>query len=261
MPPLPAESSPPTDASAPVWDEARLADVHTQDDKAQRVRRMFDAIAPTYELINALFSGGRDRAWRRKAVQLARVEPHDGILDIACGTGDLLRTFHRRAPQADRFVGLDFAHHMLTRAVARGTARTCWCQADALRLPFADAAFNVTSCAFGVRNFQDLDHGLREMHRVLQPGGRAVILEFTRPANGLIRRIHEFYCGRVMPCAATLISRDRTGAYRYLPQSVVSFLDAESMCRRLRQAGFADARATPLTFGVVTVYVATKDQA
>lgn len=243
-----------------VWDDQRLDDVHSQSDKAVRVRRMFDAIAPTYELINTLFSGGRDRSWRKKAVQLAQIKPGDAILDIACGTGNFLRTFHRDSPQASRFVGADFSHQMLSAAAARDTASLRWCEADGLRLPFADGSFDVTSCAFGVRNYQDLTAGLAEMYRVLCGGGRAVILEFTRPKNRFIRSVHEFYSGRIMPLGARLISRDRSGAYRYLPQSVVSFLGPEEMTQRLRAVGFVAVQANPLTCGVVTVYVATKER-
>jgi demethylmenaquinone methyltransferase/2-methoxy-6-polyprenyl-1,4-benzoquinol methylase len=241
-----------------VWDEERLAEVHTQADKARRVQRMFDAIAPTYERINTLFSGGRDRHWRRATVRAADVRPGDAVLDIACGTGDLLRAFQRFAPQSGHLVGLDFAHEMLRRAAERSRSGQAWCEADGQRLPFADASFNVTSCAFGVRNFQDLDRGLAEMYRVLRPGGRAMILEFSRPANRLIRGVHEFYTGRIMPWGAALIARDRSGAYRYLPRSVVSFLDADQMDARLRSAGFATTTARPLTFGVVTLYRADK---
>ena len=242
----------------PIWDDKRLSAVHTQTDKSSRVRRMFDAIAPTYELINSLFSLGRDRAWRKEAVRLARLRPGDAILDIACGTGDFLRAFHAKGGEVSRLVGADFAHGMLTRAAARCRGRLIWCEADGLHLPFADRSFDVSSCAFGVRNFQDLHRGLAEMHRVLREGGRAVILEFTRPPHRIIRTVHEFYSGRIMPLGATLVSRDRTGAYRYLPRSVVSFLGPEEMSRRLRDVGFGHVQVTPLTFGVVTVYVATK---
>lgn len=248
-----------------------MADVHGVPDKAQRVRRMFDAIASTYEWINTIFSFGRDRAWRRHAVRLARVQEGDAVLDVACGTGDLLRTFERGLAVTGRsgptntdqngdsaLVGVDFAHQMLLRARWSSSQRLRWCEADALHLPFPNESFDVISCAFGVRNFQSLDAGLREMHRVLRPAGRVVILEFTRPRNQLIRAVHEFYSGRVMPLAAGLISRDRTGAYRYLPKSVVSFVVAGLMLARLQAAGFARLTATPLTFGVVTIYVGEK---
>lgn len=243
------------DSPPPAWTPDLLIAPHEAPEKATRVRGMFNAIAPTYERINTLFSAGRDAAWRRKAVELARVTHEDEVLDIACGTGDFARAFLAARPR--RVVGADFAHAMLHLAVMR-SPDIGWCEADALQLPFADASFSIVSCAFGVRNFADLDAGLREMSRVLRPGGRAVILEFTRPRNRLFRFAYEAYCHRVMPPAAAWISGDRTGAYRYLPRSVVSFLDAAQMEDRLRRAGFAAVRAVPRTFGVVTIYVSPK---
>lgn len=246
-----------------AWGDEQLAAPHAAPDKAARVRRMFDAIAPRYELVNHLFSFGRDKAWRRVAVQMARVRPDDDVLDIACGTGDFARAFAatQGAARPRRVVGCDFAHQMLVLAAAHSTTDLHWVEADALALPFRDESFSITSCAFGVRNFQDLDAGLREMRRVLRPGGRAVILEFTRPGRALMRGIYELYANRFMPVAASLVSGDRTGAYHYLPRSVESFLSAEQMCARLRGAGFARVEFRPLTFGVVTVYVAHRDRA
>ncbi|MCP4250112.1 MAG: bifunctional demethylmenaquinone methyltransferase/2-methoxy-6-polyprenyl-1,4-benzoquinol methylase UbiE [bacterium] len=240
----------------PAWDTTGLESPHTQEDKAARVRCMFDGIAPTYERVNRLFSGGRDAYWRRRAVELAEVGGADGVLDIACGTGDLARAMARRGPR--QVIGCDFSHPMLELAAGHPSQPTVCIQADALRLPLKDESVTVVCCAFGVRNFQDLDRGLGEMNRVLADGGRAVILEFTRPANRLLRAFYELYAKRIMPVLASWISRDRDGAYRYLPRSVVSFLDAPQMCARLRSAGFAEAGATALTFGVVTVYVARK---
>lgn len=242
-----------------LWDRGRLASPHAQSDKSIRVRRMFDAIAPTYERVNSLFSLGRDRTWRKRSVASSQPTRDDRVLDIACGTGDLARAFRRHPNRPRTVVGCDFSRGMLEEAAGRdGGGDIRWLTADALALPFASSSFNVTSCAFGVRNFADLDAGLREMHRVLVPGGRAVILEFTRPANRAIRCAYELYAMRVMPLAATLVSGDRTGAYRYLPRSVVSFPDARAMCRRLSAAGFETVTATAMTLGIVTVYVATK---
>ncbi len=247
----------------PGWTTDLLRAPHHVPDKANRVRQMFNGIAARYELVNTLFSLGRDRFWRRRAVELAAVRKEDAVLDVACGTGDFTRAF--AVGGAGTVVGCDFAHGMLARA-ARGSPRrgvalrgSFWCEADALRLPFRSGSFSVTSCAFGVRNFEDLDAGMAEMYRVLKPGGRAVILEFTRPSSRTARSLYEFYAHRVMPLAATLISGDRSGAYRYLPRSVVSFLDAEQMTTRLLRVGFARATATPLTMGIVTVHIASRD--
>ncbi len=262
----------PADESA--WTSESLGAPHDVTDKASRVRRMFNAIAPRYELINSLFSVGRDAYWRRRAVQLAGVGADDVVLDIACGTGDFARAFAEGCPR--RVVGCDFAHEMLTRAKGRKGRKGVrnllperpegcfaqkvpdtfsplhWCEADALRLPFSEGSFSITSCAFGVRNFDDLDVGLVEMFRMLRPGGRAVILEFTRPGNALVRRFYELYSTRLMPAAASLISGDRSGAYRYLPRSVVSFLDVEQMCTRLLGAGFARPARAPASVELVS---------
>lgn len=248
----------------PSWTPQQLDSPHEVADKAARVRRMFDAIAPRYELINSLFSARRDSAWRRKAVQLAKSSATDNVLDIACGTGDFARAF--AASGVRGVTGCDFAHEMLTRATrakeSAGDASPSisWCEADAQNLPFRSSSFSITSCAFGVRNFQELDKGLAEMRRVLKPGGRAVILEFTRPKRRIVRGLVSLYTDRIMPLAATWISGDRSGAYRYLPRSVVSFLTAKQMCERLRSVGFEKFTATPLTLGVVTVYVAWRSQ-
>ncbi|MCH9033473.1 MAG: ubiquinone/menaquinone biosynthesis methyltransferase [Planctomycetes bacterium] len=244
-------------STPPPWTPDLLESPHDAPDKAGRVRGMFNEIAPRYELVNALFSAGRDRAWRKKAVALARVRADDEVLDIACGTGDFARAFSRAG--ARLVVGSDFAHEMLALAPREGSDQTVWCEADALDLPFRDECFSIASCAFGVRNFQNLDRGLREMHRVLRPGGRVVILEFTRPGNRAARAVYELYANRFMPRAAAWVSGDRCGAYRYLPRSVVSFPNATELCARLAEAGFSEPRAVPLTFGVVTVYVARRD--
>lgn len=239
--------------TTPAWTDDALSRPHSAPDKRDRVQHMFNEIAPRYELVNTVFSGGRDAAWRRKAVSLAQVTAADDCLDVACGTGDLARAFASADPRS--VCGLDFAHEMLARALGRGDRRIDWCEGDALALPFAGECFSICSCAFGVRNFADLDAGLREMHRVLRPGGRVVILEFTRPSNPVFRRLYEFYANVIMPRAATIVSADSSGAYRYLPRSVVSFLTASQMCEALRSAGFEDVRAKSLTLGVVTIYV------
>jgi len=266
-------------ADEPAWTPELLQSPHEDADKAPRVRRMFNAIAPRYELVNTLFSAGRDAYWRRRAVELAEVRGDDDVLDIACGTGDFARAFAEARPR--RVVGCDFANQMLIRAasaserpVGAATVRerlgtsgggpvACapgsdWVEADALGLPFADGSFSIASCAFGVRNFADLGAGLGEMFRVLRPGGRAVILEFTRPTNALVRCLYELYSNRLIPIAASWVSGDRSGAYRYLPRSVVSFLSADQMCAKLHAVGFVQAAATPLSLGVVTVYIATR---
>lgn len=218
---------------------------------------MFNAIARRYELVNSVFSAGRDRHWRRRAVELARVQPDDRVLDLACGTGNFARAFAAKRPAL--VVGSDFAHDMLNLANRPSYHAIHWCEADALRIPFADQSFSIVSCAFGVRNWNDLDEGIRETRRVLKPGGRFVILEFSQPRARLFRRLYEFYSHRLMPWGATLLSGDRTGAYRYLPQSVSTFVDTAQMKEQLRRGGLNPVLAKPLTLGVVTVHLAIRE--
>lgn len=239
-----------------VWDRPRLANLHDQPDKARRVRAMFDGIAPTYELVNRILSFGRDAHWRRSAVRMADVRPDDHVLDLACGTGDFAREFARAGPHM--IVGSDFSPVMLALGAARDSGAIQWCRADALAMPYGDATFTIVSCAFGVRNFQSLSRGLEEMYRVLAPGGRAVILEFTTPKTPVFARMYLLYFRHILPLAARLISRDGSGAYDYLPQSVTSFLDARGMIEALKSAGFSGVRHRSLTLGVATAYVARK---
>lgn len=241
-----------------VWGREGLADPHGQSDKARRVRRMFDGIAETYELVNSLGSLGLDGYWRGKAVELAEVGSGQRVLDVACGTGDFARAFGAGDGKRGLIVGLDFAGRMLALASGRGGTGMCWCQGDALRLPFGSGTFSVVSCAFGVRNFQDVEAGFREMFRVLGAGGRAVIVEFSLPSQPVLRWLYRAYFEGLMPVAATILSGDRCGAYRYLPRSVVSFCGRGGLVDMLRRAGFSRVSTRALTLGVVVVYVAWK---
>jgi demethylmenaquinone methyltransferase / 2-methoxy-6-polyprenyl-1,4-benzoquinol methylase len=222
------------------------------------VRKMFDQIAPTYELVNSLASAGRDGYWRRQMVRLAEVRADDTLLDIACGTGDVARTFAAASTRPAHIVGMDFSLPMLLQATDRPIERAEFCQGDALHLPFVDESVSIISCAFGIRNFQNLFDGLSEMHRVLRAGGRTVILEFSVPSRPLFRQLYLFYIRHFMPWIATLISRDRSGAYRYLPRSVVSFQGRDAIISSLKAAGFARVTVHPFSFGIVAIYVAWK---
>lgn len=240
-----------------LWSAPNLADPHAAPDKAARVRGMFAAIAPTYDLNNRLHSLGRDQAWRRAAVSMAQVRPGDTILDAACGTGDLSIAFART--EAARILGADFTAPML--AIARtktsrlrlSTAPT-YHAADAMRLPLPDACCDVVSIAFGIRNVADPAKALAEFYRVLRPGGRLIVLEFGTPTHPVFRRLHGLYCGHIMPRTATWIARDTTGAYRYLPRSVSTFLSRDAMTAALTAAGFTHTAARPLTLGIALCY-------
>ncbi len=248
----------------PAWTAGDLSDPHAVADKASRVRRMFAAIAPKYDLNNRLHSLGRDQAWRRTAVKLAGLRPGEVVLDVACGTGDLAEAFARA--RAGRVIGVDFTVPMLTiadRKASRvtgggGAASLSYHAGDALRLPLADASVDVVSIAFGIRNVADPARAIGEFFRVLRPGGRLIVLEFSVPTNRLIRVFDRLYREKVMPVTAKWIARDRTGAYRYLPRSVDTFLDREGMKRLMGEAGFVELTERPVTFGIAVCYRGVK---
>lgn len=266
-----AAGADPAGASRPgsprVWSEPDLADPHARDDKAHRVERMFAAIARAYDLNNRVHSLGLDQLWRRAAVEAADLGPGETAVDVACGTGDLTEQLARRAAKvgAKRVIGLDFTRPMLDLArVKRATrpsavsGRIEYMWADAHSLPLRDASVDAVTIAYGIRNVQRPAEALAEFARVLRPGGRLVILEFDRPSNPLIRLGHEFYTHRVMPVTATILSGDRSGAYRYLPKSVETFLTRENLLGLIADAGLTGATARSLTLGVCACYRAVK---
>jgi demethylmenaquinone methyltransferase/2-methoxy-6-polyprenyl-1,4-benzoquinol methylase len=254
-----------TNGSSPTapaaWTPPELANPHQSADKAAKVRGMFSAIAPSYDLNNRVHSLWQDQRWRRAAVRLANVQPGDRVLDVACGTGDLTHLFART--HAAAVTGLDFTPAMLDIARRKLAARparapTTYLEGDAMALPFPDASFDVLSIAFGIRNVSDPARALAQFARVLKPKGRLVILEFAQPSNPLMRWFNGLYCARVMPRTATLISRDTTGAYKYLPASVGTFWTPAQMQQALESQGFTSITSTPLTLGICVCYRAVK---
>lgn len=232
---------------------------HRNREKAEKVRRMFGAIARRYDLNNTLHSFGRDAAWRREAVRMAGVRAGDEILDAACGTGALTRAFGAAEPRPARVVGLDFTPEMLDIARTRPVASThCatppplvqYVQGDAMALPFEDASFDVVSIAFGLRNVADPALAIAEFRRVLRAGGRLIVLEFGVPRNAIVARLNQFYCGTIMPITASLIARDRSGAYAYLPRSVGEWATPEETARLMESVGFARTVLKRMTCGV-----------
>ena len=259
-----------------------MRDPHHAADKPARVRAMFSAIAGSYDLNNRLHSFGLDQRWREKAVALAGVGLTDTVVDVACGTGDLAIKFSRAG--AGRVIGIDFTYPMLPLARAKegrkrgtllligGKKQECppflptiqnprskiqnvtWLCADAMHLPLADACADVVSIAFGIRNVGDPLAALREFRRVLRPGGRLIILEFSLPTRPWLRGAYNFYFRHVLPLTATLVSRDRSGAYRYLPESVNTFLGRDELMALLRAAGFGQIEHHALSLGVCACY-------
>lgn len=262
-----------------AWDDRLLQNPHAVADKRGRVQRMFAAIAPSYDLNNRLHSLWMDQLWRRKAVKLAKPRESDVVVDVACGTGDLSLRFARQLaknpthglPVPWRVVGIDFTYEMLPLARAKSRSAIVadpegalyqaslaeyvqWINGDAQALPLPDQSADVVSIAFGIRNVADPATAIREFHRVLRPGGRLIILEFSLPTNPLLRALYNFYFRKILPRTATLISGDKTGAYKYLPESVNTFIGREQMMEMMRSAGFQDVEQFPMTFGVCICY-------
>ncbi len=246
-----------------VWTPQALRDPHAEADKPERVRAMFSAIARSYDLNNRLHSLWQDQRWRRIAVKAAGVRKGDVVADVACGTGDLTEAFAHTG--ASKVMGLDFtramldlAEHKLQTRRVPGAERVSYHEADAQALPLETQSVDVVSIAFGIRNVMDPGKALREFARVLRPGGRVVVLEFDQPPLAPVRWFNNFYAGQVMPRTATLISGDRSGAYRYLPRSVGTFMSRNAFRDLLTHSGFTDVRSRPLSLGIVRLYVGVR---
>ncbi|MGN6367572.1 MAG: bifunctional demethylmenaquinone methyltransferase/2-methoxy-6-polyprenyl-1,4-benzoquinol methylase UbiE [Phycisphaerae bacterium] len=270
----------PTTTSEPAWTDPLLANPHAVQDKAARVNKMFSAIAPSYDLNNRLHSLGLDQHWRNVAVKMADVQPTDTIIDVACGTGDLTLKFADKLTMLGEIdnlschvTGIDFTYEMLPIAqrkweqspVVTEHARepfhnanirhiVNFLQGNALALPLPDKSADILSIAFGIRNVANWQAAIDEFARVLKPAGRLIILEFSLPTNPLLRAFYNFYFKKIMPHTATLISHDKTGAYKYLPQSVNTFISREDMQTKMKSAGFTNVLAKPLTCGICICY-------
>ena len=240
---------------------AAPAGARDRDSAAHAIREMFTSIAPRYDLLNHVLSFNVDRLWWwRTARSFDHILQRPGarVLDLCCGTGDMAFALGRRAnSESPQIIGADFSHAMLQRAAGKGRGTSLrWIEADALRLPLPDAHFDLITAAFGFRNLADYDGGLREIVRVLRPGGECGILDFGEP-RGLLGNFYRLYFKRVLPAVGTLLSGVR-GPYAYLPASVERFPSPEEMLERMRQAGFAEASWTPYTFAVAGLYRGVK---
>ena len=224
---------------------------------ARAVQQMFTSIAPRYDLLNHVLSFNVDRLWwRRTAQTFASIlaQPDACVLDLCCGTGDMAFALYRQARgNAARILGADFSHAMLQRASRKSEGISVrWVEADALRLPFRDAKFDLVTAAFGFRNLANYDAGLREIYRLLRPGGECGILDFGEP-RGPIGKIYRVYFKRVLPVIGTMVSGVR-GPYAYLPASVERFPPPAAMLDAMRRVGFRDVSWTPYTFGIAGLY-------
>ena len=220
---------------------------------ADGVRRMFDRIAPVYDAMNRVMTAGLDQRWRRATVE-AVVRPGDRVLDACCGTGDLAIAARRRGADV---VGLDFAEEMLVRA-RRKRGDVEWVRGDMLALPFEDGAFDAATVGFGVRNVEDLAAGLRELRRVLRPGGLLGILEITRP-GGLLAPFYRLWFDGLIPLLGRLLPGG--SAYSYLPASVRRFPSPEALVALLAECGFSEVRFRLFAGGIVALHVAEAGRA
>lgn len=219
---------------------------------AEQIREMFDRIALGYDRQNTLFSLDRDRAWRRRAARLASLRPGDTALDLCTGTGKLAAELLRYVRPGGRVVGVDFSPQMLELARRRAPGVE-FQLGDVMALPFGDGSVDAVTIAFGLRNLVNREGGLREMRRVLKPGGRLVILEFPTPPRGLASLPYRLYLTRVMPVVAGWLGEDRQ-AYEYLATTVQAFPSPLELARLMEQAGFGEVQVQRMTGGIVALH-------
>jgi len=240
---------------------ASPAGARDTESAGKAVREMFTSIAPRYDLVNHVLSFNTDKFWWWRAARTfdsILQRPDARVLDLCCGTGDMTLALRRRANSGQpQIIGADFSHAMLQRATVKGRETTLrWIEADALRLPLPDGHFDLVTAAFGFRNLADYDAGLREMVRILRPGGQCGILDFGEP-RGLLGKFYRIYFKRILPAVGTVISGVQ-GPYKYLPASVERFPPPDEMLKRMREAGFSEASWRSYTFGVAGLYRGVK---
>ena len=247
-----------TTEHAPAWTQSDLqGDPHAAQEKGRRVQRMFGAIAQRYDLNNRLHSFWQDQRWRRRGARLAGPTEGADVVDVACGTGDLSEVFHDLG--AKQVTGVDFTPEMLQiarqRADRSGRSKVEYVQGDAMGLDLPDECADIVSIAFGLRNVEDPSVALAEFRRVLRPGGRLLVLEFSEPKNPLLRFANRVYTRGVLPVTASLLSGDRSGAYHYLPRSIETFYSRDAIKDAVLEAGFEQVQEVPMCFGVCVAYL------
>lgn len=233
----------------------------TEEAKAEQVRNMFDGIAPAYDRLNGLFTLGIDNRWRRRLARMVARQAPAEVLDLATGTGDMALMLARYIPGA-KITGADVSANMLAVAAAKTekkglSGRIGFVEAPAEKLPFGDGEFDAVTVVFGVRNFDNMEAGLKEMSRVLRPGGMVYVLEFSPPHEGIFGRLFRFYFHRVMPAVGGWVSGDRE-AYTYLPRSVEEFPVPETFRQVLSRCGLEPVETVGMFNGVAVIQSAKK---
>jgi demethylmenaquinone methyltransferase/2-methoxy-6-polyprenyl-1,4-benzoquinol methylase len=244
-------------SSAKVPAKAVLPDAASADSKKEQVAAMFDGIAGKYDFLNHLLSMGIDKGWRRKAIRKIGAKNPARILDVATGTGDMAIAAAKAIPGAV-ITGVDISEGMLEvgrKKLSGFEGRITLESGDSESLPFEDKAFDAVMCAYGVRNFEHLAEGLTEMHRVLKPGGTLAILEFSKPRSFPFSTVYNLYFKAVVPLVGRIFSK-HSRAYSYLPESVAVFPEGKDFTTLLESCGYKNVVASPLTFGITTLYTA-----
>jgi ubiquinone/menaquinone biosynthesis methyltransferase len=231
----------------------------TPERKRRYVARLFDTIADDYDFITRLLSYGRDQHWKAHLIELAAIQPHERVLDLACGTGDLAFAA-QAAEQTSETIGLDITPRMVRLALGRARAAriaTRFLVGDMMALPFASSSMDVITTGYGLRNVPVLDDAIRELHRVLRPGGRLFSLDFNRPRQPLLRATYLTYLTIVGSAVGFALHRD-PDTYRYIPESIKRYPGADGVVERLRGVGFSEARWVPVLGGLMAIHVARK---
>jgi demethylmenaquinone methyltransferase/2-methoxy-6-polyprenyl-1,4-benzoquinol methylase len=231
----------------------------TEAEASRKVREMFTRIAPRYDLLNHVLSLQLDRMWRARVARMVKrilTRPDAVVLDLCCGTGDLALALSKAGTA--RIVGADFAHPMLVQGKAKSGTRINFLEADALQLPFANESFDLATTAFGFRNLANYESGLREIWRVLKPGGSVAILEFTEPRAGIIGNVYRWYFREVLPRIGGMLSGDRA-AYTYLPRSVAKFFRPSQLAELMEAVGYRDVKQQVWTMGTVALHMGRRE--
>jgi demethylmenaquinone methyltransferase/2-methoxy-6-polyprenyl-1,4-benzoquinol methylase len=231
--------------------------ISTAEGKQRYVRQLFATIADRYDFITGFLSYGQDRRWKRRLIQLARLQPSDRVLDLACGTGDIV---FAAAPYVRTAIGLDVTHRMLQLARQRsgppeGGHYVRFVTGDMLALPFPDRSFTVVTVGYGLRNVPDLRRSLREIRRVIAPHGRVLSLDFNRPSNPLVRRVYLLYLTVVGSALGYVLHRN-PNTYRYIPESIRTYPGAEGVARMMEESGLTDVRVVSVLGGLMAIHLA-----